>query len=225
MRYNALLDTLQNLINYSPSQKELGEKLGLAQTSISGRANRNSNFTDEEIEKLEKAYNISIISKEPSSDEEIRERIKKLQQKVGIVDNSYNVFNVTYRPDVFLSAGYGVEVYTEEAQTMALDSRLFVSDKGNKIDPKFCEVVSISGNSMAPEYRHGDKVIIDKNDTELLDGHIFAFRYNGKCYVKEINLLGKRIKCISLNKEYDPFYIEDGEDFTVFGRILPRIRL
>jgi phage repressor protein C with HTH and peptisase S24 domain len=88
-----------------------------------------------------------------------------------------------------------------------------------------CEVVMISGNSMSPEYRHGDRVIIDKGDTELADGHIFAFRYQGQCYVKEINLLGNRIKCISLNKEYDPFYINEDEDFLVFGRIIPRIRL
>lgn len=225
MRYNTLLDHLQNLINRVPSQKELGEKLGLAQTSISGRAARNSNFTDEEIQKLEKAYKIDLIPKEPCSDEEIKARIKKLQQSVGISDNFDKIVNIIYRPDVYLSAGYGIEIYTEEAETIAFDSRLLVSEKGNKIDPKYCEVVSISGNSMSPEYRHGDKVIINKNDTELIDGHIFAFRYDGKCYVKEINLLGKRIKCISLNKEYDPFYIEEGEDFLVFGRILPRIRL
>ena len=78
---------------------------------------------------------------------------------------------------------------------------------------------------MSPEYRHGDRVIIDKGDTELADGHIFAFRYKGQCYVKEINLLGNKIKCISINKEYDPFYIDENEDFQVFGRIIPRIRL
>lgn len=61
MRYNTLLDSLQNLINYRPSQKELGKVLGLAQTSISGRANRNSNFTDEEVQKLEAHYNVIIL--------------------------------------------------------------------------------------------------------------------------------------------------------------------
>lgn len=62
MRYNVLFDRLQNLINYKPSQAEIGKILGLAQTAVSGRANRNSNFADEEIEKIENYYNIRLIA-------------------------------------------------------------------------------------------------------------------------------------------------------------------
>lgn len=61
MRYNVLFERLQNLIKYKPSQTEIGNVLGLAQTAVSGRANRNSNFTDEEIEKIEKHYNITLL--------------------------------------------------------------------------------------------------------------------------------------------------------------------
>lgn len=35
MRYNVLFDRLQNLINYKPSQAEIGKILGLAQTAVS----------------------------------------------------------------------------------------------------------------------------------------------------------------------------------------------
>lgn len=62
MRYDVLFNRLQNLINYKPSQSEIGKILGLRQTALSGRANRNSNFTDEEIEKIENYYNIRLIS-------------------------------------------------------------------------------------------------------------------------------------------------------------------
>jgi phage repressor protein C with HTH and peptisase S24 domain len=141
------------------------------------------------------------------------------------VKKDIDTVDIIYRPDVYLSAGYGADVYNEDKEFMTIDSRLLVSEHGNKINPANCEIVAISGNSMFPEYRHGDRVIIDKSDVELIDGHIFAFRYKNQCYVKEINLLGNKIKCISLNKEYDPFYISLDEEFTVFGRILPRIRL
>lgn len=46
MRYSVLLDRLQNLINYKPSQSEIGKILDLRQTAISGRANRDSNEND-----------------------------------------------------------------------------------------------------------------------------------------------------------------------------------
>ena len=62
MRYNVLFDRLQNLINKRPSQAEIGQILGLRQTAISGRAARDSNFDDEEIEKIEQHYHIKLIS-------------------------------------------------------------------------------------------------------------------------------------------------------------------
>ncbi len=200
MKYNELFEKLENLRKIKPSQQQIADILGVRQSTIGNRAIRNSKFSDEELERIEDFYGIDLTG-------------------------NTDCIPLTYRPDVYLSAGYGVEVLDENKETMMIDSRLLVSERGNKINPDHCEIVHVSGNSMSPEYRHGDRVIIDRGDIELLDGHIFAFRYKDCCYVKELNLLGDRIKCISLNKEYDPFYIEKGEPFTVLGRIIPRVRL
>lgn len=203
MKYSALLDRLQNLINFTPSQADLCKILDMGRATMSQRAQRDSQFTQEEIRKIEKKYSIRLRDVELPDD----------------------LVALNFYPEVYLSAGYGVTVIDEKPEKIVIDSKLLISDKGIKVNPELCEVVMISGNSMSPEYRHGDRVIIDKGDTELADGHIFAFRYKGQCYVKEINLLGNKIKCISINKEYDPFYIDENEDFQVFGRIIPRIRL
>ena len=203
MKYSELLHRLQNLIHFTPTQADLCRILNMGAATISKRSQRDSEFSNEEIEKLERHYGIML-------------------QDVNLPDEC---ITLTYRPEVYLSAGYGVEVLDEHQETIMIDSRLLAKESGRKLNYSMCEVVMISGNSMSPEYRHGDRVIIDKGDTELADGHIFAFRYQGQCYVKEINLLGNRIKCISLNKEYDSFYINEDEDFLVFGRIIPRIRL
>ncbi len=205
---------LQTLTKNKISYTDIGRVLGTGRANISARAKNNSKVTDKEIKLLEQAYNVDLMDVIKGQLKEIHEAVKE-----------WNLAKIIYRPDVYLSAGYGVEVYNEDAETITIDARLLESDRGTKINPKNCEIVKVSGNSMYPEYRHGDKVIIDKSNTELIDGHIFAFRYKGQCFVKEINLIGDKIKCISLNKEYDPFYIKQGEDFTVFGRILPRIRL
>ena len=206
--------TIQKLTNKKVTYSAMGEVLGTGRSNISARAKSNSKVTDKEIKLLENAYNVNLMDVIKGQLKEIHEAVK-----------DWNLAKITYRPDVYLSAGYGVEVYNEDAETITIDARLLESDRGIKINPKNCEVVKVSGNSMFPEYRHGDRVIIDKSDTELIDGHIFAFKYKGQCFVKEINLIGDKIKCISLNKEYDPFYINQGEELTVFGRILPRIRL
>lgn len=203
MKYSKLLYSLQNLINFTPSQADLCKILGMGRAAMSQRAQRDSQFTEEEIRKIEKIYTIRLRDVELPDD----------------------LVALNFYPEVYLSAGYGVTVIDEKPEKIVIDSKLLISDKGIKVNPELCEVVMISGNSMSPEYRHGDRVIIDRGDTELTDGHIYAFRYKGQCYVKEINLLGNKIKCLSINKEYDPFYIDENEDFQVFGRIIPRIRL
>ena len=200
--------SLQKLTNRKITYTDIGNIIGTGRANISLRAKNNSQLTSKELNLLEAAYNVSLSG----------------NKQIKHIEND-DCIPLTYYPDVYLSAGYGVEIYDEGKETMLVDSRLLVSERGNKINPEHCEIVRVSGNSMSPEYRHGDRVIIDRGDTELLDGHIFAFRYNGSCFVKEINLLGDKIKCISLNKEYDPFYIKKGEQFTVLGRIIPRVRL
>lgn len=206
MLYDELISNLQNLTDIRFSQASIGKLIGIKQTAVSNRVANKIPFNIDELLKIEKE--LCLLSGSLS----------------GIQTND-NCVALTFYPDVYLSAGYGVTVIDEKPEKIVIDSRLLISDKGIKINPEMCEVVMVSGSSMAPEYRHGDRVIIDKGDTELADGHIFAFRYKGQCYVKEINLLGNKIKCISINKEYDPFYIDENEDFQVFGRIIPRIRL
>lgn len=236
MRHNEILDTLQNLTGEKPKQKEIAEALGMPINTIGNRAVRNSNYSVEEIERLSQFFKCNILSSKTEKLQQAqKETEKQIASFISLQDIKHNLASsyakkphfveVTYRPDVYLSAGYGVEVYEEQAETMLLDERLFFTDKGNKINPKECEIVKVSGNSMSPEYRHGDRVIIDKSITEFSDGHIFAFRYKGECYIKEICLLGDKIKAIPLNSEYDSFYIDSNEDIKVFGRIVPRIRL
>lgn len=200
MKINIFLEDFKKKKGFKPTLKVLSEITGTSASALSNRIFNDGNIKQIEQERIEDFYGIDVTG-------------------------NNDCIPLTYRPDVYLSAGYGVEVLDEHKEIMMIDSRLLISDHGNKINPKNCEIVRVSGNSMSPEYKHGDRVIIDKGDVELLDGHIFAFRYKECCYVKELNLLGDRIKCISLNKEYDPFYIEKGEQFTVLGRIIPRVRL
>ena len=214
------IQKLQNLTKSKITRKQIGDVLGMTQQAVKNRIDRQMPLAEFEILKLEEAFLKDVPP------EVVANQVKnKLTEIHNTLKEQNGIYTITYRPDVYLSAGYGVEVFNEAAEKITIDARLLETEKGTKINPKNCELVRVSGNSMAPEYRHGDRVIIDKSDTELIDGHIFAFKYNGQCFVKEINILSDKIKCISLNKEYDPFYIKKGEQFTVFGRILPRIRL
>lgn len=219
MDFEQLQSKLIGLTKRNISQTEIGNALGITRSTTSTRFKTKSQLKTSELEKVAKYFDVSldyllltdVLQNQTLPEDDTAEKTQ------GVY--------VTYRPEVYLSAGYGVEVYNEKATTMLLDESLFISDRGIKTDYRQCEIVRVSGNSMSPEYRHGDRVIIDKSCTTLSDGHIFAIRYKGECFIKEVNLLGNKIKCIPINKDYDPFYISEEEDFVVLGRILPRVRL
>jgi len=208
MNFIEVQDKISETKKCKISQSDIATALGVTRQTINKRLKTNSQITHDEELKLNRYFNVELCS------EQI---IQEPQEK--------NCVHVVFRPEVYLSAGYGVEVYDEHKEYMCLDERLFFTDRGTKINPKNCEIVTVSGNSMSPEYRHGDRVILDKSETHFIDGHIFAFRFNGECFIKEICLVGKRIKAIPLNKEYEPFWIEPEDEVTIFGRIVPRVRL
>ena len=191
--------------------------MNIKTSTVSTRKGNGSELHFDEIKKLEKYFNVVLTD----STCQMAKFVEKLEENRTNIE----LAKIEYYPDVYLSAGYGCEVMDEYSETVVIDSRFLMSERGMRVNPKNCKMVCISGNSMFPEYHHGDRVIIDESDTNLTDGQIYAFRYDGQCYVKEINRAGNKIKCISVNKEYEPFFIERDVDFKVFGRILPRIRL
>lgn len=217
MEFTELKTTLQNLTNSEVTYQKIADVLNLKRSTISTRKGKGSKVKFDEIKKLEKYFNV-VLTDSACQMAKFAEQLEENQTNIELAQ-------IEYFPDVFLSAGYGCEVLDEYSEIVVIDSRFLMSERGMRVNPKNCKMVKISGNSMFPEYHHGDRVIIDESDLNLTDGQIYAFRYDGQCYVKEINRAGNKIKCISVNKEYEPFFIERDVDFQVFGRILPRIRL
>lgn len=90
---------------------------------------------------------------------------------------------------------------------------------GNEVPMKTDFGVRISGNSMEPQYL--DKQIIWIQQTEnLTDGEIGIFLLNGNAYCKKLQNNSKGLALVSLNPEYAPMPISEGDEFYVFGRVL-----
>lgn len=61
MRYNDLIETLHNLRKQKATQKEIASILNIGQSSVAGRAQRNSEFSGEELKKIEEFYKINLF--------------------------------------------------------------------------------------------------------------------------------------------------------------------
>ena len=214
MNINEVQDILQKLKSTKVTQSEIAKALGKDRSNINAKAKRGSELKLSEIKKIENYFDVILTAS-----------VDKITNIVDKLNSEPQQVLIQYLPDVYLSAGYGVEIWDESSEYVVIDERFLISERGMRVNPKNCKMVRVSGNSMYPEYHHGDRVIIDESDKSLTDGQIYAFRYDGQCYIKEINRAGNRIKCISINKEYEPFFVEREVDFQVFGRIIPRVRL
>ena len=197
MRYSVLLDRLQNLINYKPSQAEIGKILDLRQTAISGRANRDSNFSDDEIKKIEQYYHIVIED-----------------------DN----LTIDYYPDVFGSCGNGVfELSPEKTQIIVPKNAFFEKFSPNKT----YSVINAMGNSMQPLIFDKDKLIIEHwNGEQIIDNKPYIFCYKDEIFIKRLAKNVDQLMIISENKDYDTRKLsgEQLKDVNIIGLIVGLMR-
>lgn len=203
MRYDKLIDTLQNLIHFKPTQQALASALGIAQTAINGRAKRNSNFSDEEIEKIERFYGIELRSPAVALD----------------------CVEIDYYPEVFGSCGGGAFALSEAKESISIPKNAFWEFSSFKR----YSVINAVGSSMSPSIIDRDKLIIEHWDNEQIkDDRVYVFCYKDEIFVKRLikNIDEIIVKSDNPDPMYRPRYIE-GEDMNnviIVGQVVGIVR-
>lgn len=203
MHYNEVLEKLICLTKSNISQTDIAEALGLKRQAISGRASRNSEFSEEELDKLEEYFKISGLRTMTISTE-------------GFVE-------IPVRGEVKASMGYGITVYNDEQTATYSISKQLAFDLG--VNPSYTEMILASGDSMEPDIKGGDSLLVDLSKKDIYDGRIYCVRIEGQLYAKRLQKIPPHtIKVVSDNKEkYDPFYIDFSKrldyDFEVIGEV------
>ncbi|MDC4238435.1 XRE family transcriptional regulator [Pasteurella multocida] len=124
------------------------------------------------------------------------------------------------RFDIKLSAGNGnsVEWIPRKSETPLLFTESWF--KVRRLTPDSCKAMYVRGNSMSPVLDDWDTVVVDTNDTEIIDGEIYALIYKNSFYIKQVVRTGSGISLVSFNTEYAP--IEINEDDLIHLRIIGR---
>lgn len=203
MKYNTLLDTLQNLINYKPKQSELCKVLGYNASTVGARAQRNSNFSDEEIEKIERYYAIELS---PSS--------------------NANTVELDYYPDVYGSCGNGCMIFEESPEKISVTKDAIASYNPNN---KYSVIVA-RGQSNEPTIMNNDKLIVQHIDNNsIIDNQLYVFSYEGQVYVKRLIKNIDEIVIISDNPDktvYRTQYVSKSKmnEVKIIGKIIGLLR-
>ena len=199
MKASGLFEALQNLINYKPTQQQIADILGVKQSVIGNRVARNSNFSDEEIEKIERYYAIELS---PSS--------------------NANMVELDYYPDVYGSCGNGSMIFEESPEKISVTK----SQIHNYSTSDKYTVINARGLSMYPLICDMDKLIIKQhNGEQIIDNDVYVFNYNGEIFIKRLVKNIDQIVCISENKDFENRPITPTEqNFKILGKVVGLFR-
>ena len=205
MRYSTLLDRLQNLINYRPSQTELASIINIRPNAMSGRCSRNSDFSELEILEIEQHYGVDLYG-----------------------ENVTHCDNVTldYYPEINASCGAGCFPISEQCEKIQVDKSLITNYSNNN---KYM-VINAQGESMAPEIHDHDKIIIEQVlNNQIQDDQVYVFAYDNAIYTKRLikNVNELVIKSDNPDKEtYRTQYLnkEDMNKINIIGRVIGLVR-
>ena len=112
--------------------------------------------------------------------------------------------------DLPVSAGFGNRMDTYEP-----------SEPYTTTNPIADFALKISGDSMEPQYTSGDIVLIKKQDT-LENAQIGIVAIDDEVFCKKIITTGDFPLLVSLNRNYPPRKVAEGERFEVFGIVIDK---
>ena len=83
-------------------------------------------------------------------------------------------------------------------------------------------LMDIFGNSMEPEIKDGDSVLVDQSQKNVLAGALYAVGIEDTIMVKRIEKRPNQLVLLSNHKDYGPIYLEgdDADKVRIIGKVV-----
>ena len=203
MKYSELLPALQNLIGRRPSAKEISDILNFSSEKVYyTRAQRDSSFSFEEIDKIQEHYAINLISTSCS--------------------NSIELDYIHITP----SCGRGTVVLDEADVTPVRIGKEVIRDIWKVSTPEVLKLFKASGDSMETTIEDGNILLVDTSRTDYHNGGIYVLTINNDWFVKRLRLkINGDLEIISDNPKYEPEVLRPNTDIeiNVVGRVIKNL--
>lgn len=201
MKYEKLINLLQNAIGFKPKAKDLADILNLKSEKVFyARAQRNSNFADEEIAMIEAHYGIELNSND------------------GCIDIDYI--------HIMPSCGHGTVVMDDAEVTPVKIGKEIIKDIWKVSNPASLKLFKASGDSMETVIEDGNILLVDTSRTDFNTGGIFILTINNDWYVKRLRLrVTGELDIISDNLKYpmETLKPDTGTEIIVKGRVIKNL--
>lgn len=222
MQENSFIWRLTAAIEHAGGDHELARKAGISAKSLWNYKNGKTEPKGEMIAKIAAAAGVRpewlFAGKPPMIDEPPASALKAEQPRPGYA----------YIPLYNVAAGAsnnGRTVHEERA----VDVLAFKEDwirQEVRARPSDLRLIYVEGDSMEPDLRAGDIVMLDHTDTLAKREGIYVIKMDGALLVKSLQRLpGGIVKVISRNQAYEPFTVtvsevENPNGFAVIGRVV-----
>jgi phage repressor protein C with HTH and peptisase S24 domain len=205
-RFDAFMRRLHEATTIS-SQASLAKTLNISRAAIT-QAKKHDSVPIKWISELSQLHNLNPNWLE-----------KGTGQKNLSKNNNHAIFQEVPKVKAVLSAGGGsfeTEPEIEEYYSFRKD---WLVRKGQ---PKFMVLMDIFGNSMEPELKDGDTVLIDRSQKVIFSGAIYAVGLADTIVIKRLEQQYKELVLISENKRYPimRFKEEEMDRVRIIGKVI-----
>lgn len=201
---------------------ELAESVGVDAANISRlETGKQKQFSEQALNKLAQALSVSVSDLFTSSENQSTVYINSEVNSSIIKD--IDVFRVEVL-DVSASAGSGHiqgSDVIDVIHAIEYSSDQALSMFGGRTSSGV-KVINVRGDSMASTIEPGDLIFVDVNINEFDGDGIYVFGFDGKVYVKRLQMIPDQLLVISDNPKYREWSInkENEHRFYVYGKVL-----
>lgn len=198
MRYSKLINNLQNLIGFKPRQSDLCKILDIRTAAMSARAARDSEFSEEEIKKIEEYYGLDIST--------------------DCIELEY----ISIAP----SCGHGTVILDEADVTPVKIGREIIRDLWKVPQADALKLFKATGDSMETIIEDGNILLVDTSRCDFNNGGIFVLTINNEWYVKRLRLrVTGELDIISDNAKYPMETLKPDSDLEIkiIGRVIKNL--
>ncbi|MDY0219715.1 MAG: S24 family peptidase [Desulfobacterium sp.] len=190
------------------SQTELADALGINRSGIT-HARKKNEIPDRWIVKLYRRFGLNP--------DWIENGVGQVFLKGELIRGSE--FKTIPKVKARLSAGTGsFETLSDVTDYLYFQSK-WLARKGSA---NAMVAMEVFGNSMEPELRAGDTVLIDQSQTEILAGAIYALGVEDTILVKRIEKHPNKLVLTSENRDYQPIFLtlDEVDKVRIIGKVV-----
>ncbi len=207
-------NVIENLLRRLPdvtgitSQTELAKSLKINRSSIT-HARNNNKIPEKWILKLYRKFNLNP------------EWIEFGIGKTYINKGSFSDIEFTHVPMVKATLSAGGGSFNVDAN---IDGYLSFTSKWLRLKGSVAAMVAmeVAGDSMEPEIRDRDTVLIDRSQTEVKNRKIYAVGLDDTIFIKRLEQHPGSLVFSSDNKAYAPIYLKEDElrKVRILGKVI-----